>query len=73
MEAVVTPYDVGSEEADILEQRRLNGELLDNYNVLSDVASAWATGDRLLDVAQDLTQIKDIAGTYARKSYEQLM
>ena len=73
LEAVATPDDVASEEADILEQRRLNGELLDNYNVLSDVASAWATGDRLLDVAQDLTQIKDIAGTYARKSYEQLM
>ncbi len=31
LEAVATPDDVASEEADILEQRRLNGELLDNY------------------------------------------
>ena len=53
---------LANEEADVMEQRRLNGELHQVYQTYIEAAQAWTNGDRLQDEVQDLLDVEDMAG-----------
>ena len=60
-----------NDEADVMEQRRMNFELLESYQEYVEAAKAWHTGDGLQDRIQDLLD-SDVSGPYQRQKYEQV-
>ena len=72
MEEVHDDESTVSEEAEV-DQRRSNNDLVEAHQVLIDAVQAWTSCERLQDEAQDLQKSADMAGNYARQSYEQLI
>ena len=49
MEEVDDDESTASEEAEVMDQRRSNNDLVEAYQVLIDAAQAWTSGERLQD------------------------
>ena len=73
LEEVADEETVRADETEVLEQRRLNGELLLAYQDLIDAGQAWYVGGKLIDKAEDLQSLEAMSGTYARQSFERFI
>ena len=73
LEEVADEETVRADETEVLEQRRLNGELLLAYQDLIDAGQAWYVRGKLIDKAEDLQSLEAMSGTYARQSFERFI
>ena len=73
LEEVADEETVRADETEVMEQRRLNGELLLAYQDLIDASQAWYVGGKLMDKAEDLQSLEAMSGTYSRQSFERFI
>ena len=62
-----------ADKTKVVEQRRLNGEVLLAYQDLIYTGQAWCVGGKLIDKVEDLQSLEAMSGTYARQSFKRFM
>ena len=62
-----------NEEAEVMDQRSGNNELLEAYESLVEATATWSTGDRIQDQLKDLQKVDDLNGKYDRQAYEKVV
>ena len=73
LDEVADEETVGADETEVMEQQRLNGDLLLAYQDLIDAGQAWYVGGKLMDKAEDLHSLEAMSGTYARQCFERFI
>ena len=72
LEEVADEETVWADETEVMEQQRLNDELLLAYQDLIDAGQAWYIGGKLMDKAKDLQSLEAMSFEHFIKEYEEL-
>ena len=73
LEEVAGKQTVRADETEVLEQRRINGDLLLTYQYLIDAGQEWWIGGKLINKSKDLQSLEAMPVTYARHLFERFM